>query len=79
MTQRQPLYLTFVNRNSKIFSAVHLNTNRIFLKIVDTQNIMVRYNDITNHFDRAANVGNLVLVLLVVINGIIKPAGARMV
>ena len=72
-------YLTFVKRFSKIFSVVHLNSRRIFVKIVDSQNIMATINDMTNRFDRGANVGNLVLVLLIVVTVIIKPAGACMV
>ncbi len=51
----------------------------IFLKIVDTQNIMTVLHDITNHFNRGANVGNPVLVLLIVVIGILKPEGAIMV
>lgn len=49
------------------------------MKIVDAQNIMATNNDMTNQFDRDANVGNLVLVLLIVVSGIIKPAGACLV
>ena len=40
---------------------------------------MVIFDDMANHFNRAANVGNLVLVLLIVITGVLKPAGAIMV
>lgn len=40
---------------------------------------MVTINDIISLFNRGANVGNLVLVLLIVVIGIIKPAGAIMV
>lgn len=40
---------------------------------------MTVLHDITNHFNRGANVGNLVLVLLIVVIGLIKPAGASMV
>ena len=40
---------------------------------------MTLFNDITNHLNRSANVGNLVLVLLIVVTGILKPAGAIMV
>ena len=40
---------------------------------------MITFNDMTNHFNRGANVGNLVLVLLIVVTGILKPAGAIMV
>ena len=72
-------YLTFVNEESKIFSASYLNSRRLFLKIVVQQNIMVTFNDITRQFIRTANVGNLVYVLLVVVTLIIKPEGAIMV
>jgi hypothetical protein len=40
---------------------------------------MTAQYDITNHFNRGANVGNLVFVLLIVVIGLIKPAGASMV
>jgi hypothetical protein len=40
---------------------------------------MVTFNDITTRFTLVANVGNLVLVLLIVVIGILKPAGAIMV
>jgi hypothetical protein len=40
---------------------------------------MVTFNDMTSHFIRSANVGNLLYVLLIVVTGIIKPAGAFMV
>lgn len=39
---------------------------------------MTSFNAITNQFNRGANVGNLVFVLLSVVIGIIKPAGALM-
>jgi hypothetical protein len=40
---------------------------------------MVTFNDMSNHFTRYANVGNLVIVLIIVLIGLIKPAGASMV
>lgn len=40
---------------------------------------MTTNNDMANLFNHGANVGNLVLVLLVVVVGIIKPFGAIMV
>lgn len=40
---------------------------------------MVNINDMTNRFNRYANVGNPVYMLLVVVILIIKPAGAIMV
>lgn len=40
---------------------------------------MVTVNDKTSLFTHAANVGNLVLVLLIVLVGVIKPSGAIMV
>lgn len=46
---------------------------------MDTQNIMTTINTMTNLFNRGANVGNLVLVLLIVVVGITKPLGAVMV
>ncbi len=36
-------------------------------------------NDMTSLFTRAANVGNLILVLLIVLVGICKPSGAAVV
>jgi len=49
------------------------------VKIVNSQNIMASNNDMTYRFNHSANVGNRVLVLLIVVLGIIKPAGASMV
>jgi len=40
---------------------------------------MIRFNDMTSQFIRSANVGNLVLVRMIVITGFIKPTGATMV
>lgn len=40
---------------------------------------MTTFNAFTNHFILPANVGNLVIVRLVVLTGIIKPSGAFMV
>lgn len=39
---------------------------------------MERFNDMTNQFIPNANVGNLVLVLIIVVTGLLKPAGAFM-
>ncbi len=72
-------YLTFVNVPAKIFSVFYLNTIRLFVKIVMKRNIMVRFDDPTDHLTPFANVGNLVFVLLIVVNDIIKPSGALMV
>lgn len=47
------------------------------MKIVDPQNIMATINDMANQFTRYANVGNLLIVLVIVLSGIIKPAGDR--
>lgn len=49
------------------------------MKIVELQNIMTRFGDMTKQFIHSANVGNLALVLVVVVSGIFKPAGATMV
>jgi hypothetical protein len=49
------------------------------VKIVELQNIMVTVNDMSSQFTRYANVGNLVIVLIIVLIGLIKPAGASMV
>ncbi len=40
---------------------------------------MITSNDMTSLFNRTANVGNSVLVLLIVLVGIYKPSGAAMV
>lgn len=64
---------------AKIFSAFPLNTKRLFVKIVEKQNNMVAFNDMAKHFIPSANVGNMLFVLLVVISGILKPAGAIVV
>ena len=40
---------------------------------------MVHTNDMTDRFTRYANVGDLVIVLLVVVILVMKPAGAIMV
>jgi len=39
----------------------------------------MHFDTMTKHFSRAANVGNVISVLLVVIILVIKPAGATMV
>ena len=49
------------------------------MKIVDLQNIMTAFNGMAKQFNPGANVGNLLFVLVVVLTGIIKPAGAIMV
>ena len=64
---------------AKIFSAFYLNSRRLFVKIVVLRKNMVRFNDTTIHLGPNANVVNLVFVRLVVITGMIKPAGAFMV
>lgn len=71
-------HLTVVNRLQKIFYEFHLNDKRLFVKIVELQNNMVRFNDMANQFIPSANVGNLVLVLIIVVTGLLKPAGAFM-
>lgn len=71
-------HLTVVNRLQKIFYEFHLNDKRLFVKIVVLQNKMVRFNDMTNQLIPNANVGNLVLVLIIVVTGLLKPAGAFM-
>jgi hypothetical protein len=40
---------------------------------------MLMFNGIGSRFNWSANVGNPILVLLIVITGILKPAGAIMV
>jgi hypothetical protein len=63
----------------KIFSAFRLKTKRLFVKIVKKQNNMVALNGMAKQFIPDANVGNMLLVRLGVITGILKPAGAIMV
>lgn len=74
-----PANLTFVKRSPKIFSVFHLNPNRLFVKLVDTRKNMITIDDMTSRFTTNANVGNLILGRLIVVNGIIKPEGASMV
>jgi hypothetical protein len=71
--------LTFVNHKWKIFSAFRLKTTLLFVKIVEKQNNMVAFYDIAKQFVPGANVGNMLFVLLIVLTGILKPAGAIMV
>lgn len=49
------------------------------MKIVDPQNIMARFLDMANQFTRYANVGNLVIVLIIVLGVVSKPTGESMV
>lgn len=49
------------------------------MKIVEKQKIMVEFNDMAKQFIPVANVGNMLFVLLIVVTGILKPAGAIMV
>jgi hypothetical protein len=63
----------------KIISANNLNHKRLLVRIVVIQNIMKHLNTLASYFNRAANVGNLVSVLVIVIILVLKPAGAMMV
>ncbi len=40
---------------------------------------MVTFTYMTSQFTRGANVGNLVIMLVIVLSGVFKPAGATMV
>ena len=58
---------------------IRLNPKRLLVRIVSRQNFMKLLNTLTSHFNRGANVGNLVSVVLIVIILLIKPSEAMMV
>lgn len=72
-------FIPNIRYEAKIFSGFPLNPNRLFVTIVWPQNIMELFNTILNQFDRGANVGNLISVLIIVIILLLKPEGAIMV
>jgi len=49
------------------------------VKIVEKQNNMVAFNGMAKQFIHGAIVGNMHFVRLIVLTGILKPAGAIMV
>jgi hypothetical protein len=73
------IFLPNIRYETKIFSRIPLNSNRLFVTIVVRQNNMMQLTNITKQFTHDAIVRNVISVLLIVIILLVKPAGAIMV